>query len=57
LPDDVGEKARLRVMAGSLGNDKTFGSKDDEFEQVIRFMEEINAVVVEKPAADDYFFL
>ena len=55
--DDVGEEARLRIMAGSLGIDKTFGSKDDEFDTALRFMEEINAVVVKKQLPDDYFFM
>jgi hypothetical protein len=55
--DDVGEDARLRIMAGSLGIDKTFKSSDDEFDQALRFMEEINAVVVKKQLPDEYFFM
>lgn len=46
--DDVGEEARLRIMAGSLEIDKTFSSKDNESDTALRFMEEINAVVVKK---------
>jgi hypothetical protein len=44
-------------MAGSLGIDKVLKSEDDEFDQAIRFMEEINAVVVRKQLPDDYFFM
>jgi hypothetical protein len=55
--DDVGGEARLRIMAGSLGIDKTFSAKDDDFDQILRFMEEINAVVVKKQLPDDYFFM
>jgi len=44
-------------MAGSLGIDKTLKAKEEELDQVIRFMEEINAVVVKKQLPDDYFFM
>ena len=55
--DNQGEEARLRIMAGSLGIDKVVKSEDDEFDQALRFMEEINAVVVKKQLPDDYFFM
>jgi hypothetical protein len=55
--DNIGEEARLRIMAGSLGVDKTFKANDEEFDQALRFMEETNAVVVKKQLPDDYFFM
>ena len=55
--DEIGEDARVRVMAGSLGIDKTLKAKEEELDQVIRFMEEINAVVVKKQLPDEYFFM
>lgn len=55
--DNQGEEARLRIMAGSLGIDKVLKSEDDEFDQALRFMEEINAVVVKKQLPTEVFFM
>ena len=55
--EDQGGEARLRIIAGSLGFDRTFKADDEQFDQALRYMEEINAVVVKKQVPDEYFFM
>ena len=55
--DSIGEKARLRVCAGTLGVDKIYDSKDEEFDNAVRFLDEHEAVVITKQVLHDVFFL
>lgn len=55
--DQQGAKARLRVKVGMLGLDRFYDEKDDEFDQVMRFLDEHGAVVVKEQRLDEVFFM
>lgn len=55
--DNYGEKARLRVRIGGFGIDKVYDAKDDEFDQVVRFLDEKNAIVIKEQRPDETFFM
>jgi len=55
--DQQGAKARLRVKAGMLGLDRFYNEKDEEFDQVMRFLDEHGAVVVKEQRLDEVFFM
>jgi N-formylglutamate amidohydrolase len=54
--DHVGDKARLRVKAGQLAMDRSYTSKDEGFDELMRFLDEKGAVVVREQRPDDVFF-
>ena len=55
--DYIGEKARVRIKAGKMGFDKTYDPKDHEFDEIVRFLDSIDAIVVVDQKNDDVFFM
>lgn len=55
--DNVGEKARVRVRAGRLGFDKVYGAKEEEFDDIVRFLDENEGIVIRDVKPDEEFFM
>lgn len=55
--DSYGEKSRLRVRIGTFGIDRIYDAKDDEFDQILRFLDERNAIVIKEQRMDETFFM
>ena len=55
--DYQGDKVRLRIKAGNLAFEKAYGSKEDEFEMIIRYLDECSAYVTKGVKDADVFFM